>query len=66
MKKNLIRIVLMVLLLLACGSTPAIAGGAGQPPLCYPGDQGCPKSIPVWDGPGFPPLCYPGTPGCSN
>jgi uncharacterized protein YcfL len=43
MKKNLIRMVLMVFFLVACGSTPVMANGPGQPPLCYPGDPGCPN-----------------------
>jgi hypothetical protein len=34
---------LMILFLVACGSTPVMADGGGFPPLCYPGSSGCPN-----------------------
>jgi len=64
MKTTIIRLILTTLLLVACGSTPVLADG-GDPPLCLPGQPGCPKTItPLPNGPGDPPLCYPGTLGC--
>ena len=37
MKKTLIRILLTTLFLVACGSTPVLAGSDGWPvPICYP------------------------------
>jgi len=38
MKKNLIRLILAALLLVACGSTPVLADGSDpRPPFCPPG-----------------------------
>jgi hypothetical protein len=66
MKKIMIRMMLVVLFLVVCGSGPVLADGPGFPPLCYPGDQGCPGVFVrvLADGGGFPPLCYPGSQGC--
>ena len=65
MKRNIIRLIVAALLLVACGSTPVLAGGPGQPPLCYPGDVGCPNvAHTLFDGGGEPPLCVPGSPAC--
>ena len=65
MKKTIIRLILAALLLVACASTPVLADGGGEPPLCFPGSPGCPKAMTsLPDGPGEPPLRYPGTPGC--
>ena len=43
MKKTIIRMTLVALLLVVSGSTPVLADGGGGPPLCFPGDVGCPK-----------------------
>jgi len=43
MKTIIIRLILTTLLLVACGSTPVLADGGGDPPLCLPGTPGCPK-----------------------
>ena len=43
MKTTIIRLILTTLLLVACGSTPVLADGGGEPPLCFPGSPGCPK-----------------------
>ena len=42
MKKMMMRLVLALFLLLACGSAPVLANGPGPVPLCYPGDANCP------------------------
>jgi hypothetical protein len=37
MKKTVIRLILAVLFLVACGSTPVLADGGGEPvPICWP------------------------------
>src|SRR5262249_27773694 len=65
MKTTILRLILAALLLVASGSTPVLADGGGEPPLCFPGPPGCPKATgPLPDGPGEPPLCFPGQPGC--
>lgn len=65
MKQTIIRLIVLALLLAVSGSTPVLADGPGFPPLCYPGDAGCPKVFvrASLDG-GQPPLCYPGDVGC--
>jgi hypothetical protein len=69
MKKNIIKLILVTLFLIAGTTTPVLAdGGGGDPPLCYP--RACPPmptgtAAPLsFNGPGFPPLCYPGEPAC--
>lgn len=64
MKKTLFRLIMATLLLVACGSTPVLADGGGGPPLCFPGDAGCPKIIVHLRDGGQPPLCFPGQPRC--
>jgi len=41
MKRTIIRLILAMLFLVACGSTPVLADG-GEPPLCFPGQPQCP------------------------
>ena len=37
MKKTVVRTLLIVLMLVACGTTPVLANGGGSPvPICYP------------------------------
>ncbi len=40
MKSTLVRIIVVTLLLVSCGSAPVLADGPGIPPLCWPG-QAC-------------------------
>jgi len=41
MKTTIVRLILAALLLLACGLTPVLPNGPGDPPLCFPGQPGC-------------------------
>lgn len=62
MKKTFVRILLATLLLLACGSTPVMAGGGEPlPPFCPPGYT-CVDINPVLAGGSdpLPPFCPPG------
>jgi len=36
MKSTILRIIVVTLLLVACGSAPVLADGGGPVPLCYP------------------------------
>jgi hypothetical protein len=36
MKKTVIRLILAVLVLVACGSTPVLADGGEPVPICWP------------------------------
>jgi hypothetical protein len=62
MKKSIIRIVLVTLLLVACGSTPVMAGGGEPlPPFCPPWTT-CTQVHLIQRGGSepLPPFCPPG------
>jgi hypothetical protein len=40
MKKTMIKLILVTLFLIAGTTTPALADGGGDPPLCFP--KACP------------------------